>query len=202
MLGVSATAGTEELRRAYRRLARELHPDVAGNSRGTMIRMAEVNRAWSVLSDPVSRRAYDASRMRGAPGNSTASSSGGRGDRDDRVRIPPTSTGPARFPWRMAVVMVVIGIVAVLFLQAVSDPPVPGVPDQILEPGSCVVIDAQQLAVEVACAGPHDYVVTRFIPTDGQCPLGVASFKDRQGMGAVCVVPADQPGVATTGSAR
>lgn len=202
VLGVTRRASTEEIRRAYRALARQLHPDVSGNSRETMARMAEVNRAWSVLSDPVARREYDA--MSGVSRSSVPGGADAQGDGAVRhgSAAPRPMLAPARFPWRAAIGFIILGVASVLVLHATSDPPAPGVPDQILESGSCVVIDAQQMAVEVACGGPHEYVVTQFISTDRQCPIGVASFKDRQGMGVVCVEPAVAPEVASTGSTR
>jgi hypothetical protein len=60
VLGVEQDCSFEELRSAYRRRAREHHPDVAvvrGRSAG--ISMADVNEAWRVLSDRDRRKAYD-----------------------------------------------------------------------------------------------------------------------------------------------
>jgi curved DNA-binding protein CbpA len=56
-LGVTADADPDALRAAYRRRALELHPDHGGDA----TRMAAVNEAWAVLSDPARRHAYDAS---------------------------------------------------------------------------------------------------------------------------------------------
>src|SRR4051794_21083935 len=58
-LGVSRTASQEEIQRAYRRLARELHPDV-NKSPGAEERFKDVSEAYSVLSDPAQRGRYDA----------------------------------------------------------------------------------------------------------------------------------------------
>jgi len=58
VLGVSRTATAEELRRAYRRLAREYHPDV-NKSPGADEKFKEINEAYEVLSDPERRAAYD-----------------------------------------------------------------------------------------------------------------------------------------------
>jgi molecular chaperone DnaJ len=55
-LGVSADADLATLRQAYRRTALECHPDRANGDAG---RMAAVNAAWAVLSDPARRAAYD-----------------------------------------------------------------------------------------------------------------------------------------------
>lgn len=60
VLGVSADAGADEIRRAYRQLARRYHPDISGDERGTVF--LEVSRAYEVLNDPERRRSYDASR--------------------------------------------------------------------------------------------------------------------------------------------
>jgi len=55
ILGVSRNATADELKRAYRRLAQEHHPDKGGNPE----RFKEVNEAYQVLSDPQKRAAYD-----------------------------------------------------------------------------------------------------------------------------------------------
>ena len=57
VLGVSADAGAEEIKRAYRQLARRYHPDISGDDRG--VAFLEVARAYEVLSDPSRRRSYD-----------------------------------------------------------------------------------------------------------------------------------------------
>lgn len=55
-LGVSTSANAEEIKRAYRRMARRHHPDVAGSDDAVMQRL---NQAWAVLGDPAQRLAYD-----------------------------------------------------------------------------------------------------------------------------------------------
>jgi molecular chaperone DnaJ len=57
-LGVSADAGPDDIKRAYRRLARELHPDVNPDP-GARERFSEVKAAYEVLSDPEKRRVVD-----------------------------------------------------------------------------------------------------------------------------------------------
>ena len=59
VLGVSPDAGAEEIRRAYRQLARRYHPDISGDDRPTAF--LEAARAYEVLRDPGRRRSYDAS---------------------------------------------------------------------------------------------------------------------------------------------
>ena len=57
VLGVEPGASLEEIQRAYRLLALRHHPDVAPDADQST--MATINGAWSVLSDPARRRAYD-----------------------------------------------------------------------------------------------------------------------------------------------
>src|SRR5437764_9305163 len=57
-LGVRRDATQDEIKRAYRRLARELHPDVNPDP-GAQERFAEVSAAYEVLSDPEKRRIVD-----------------------------------------------------------------------------------------------------------------------------------------------
>jgi molecular chaperone DnaJ len=60
LLGVDRGAGSEEIKRAYRRLARQYHPDVNGNDPEAAERFKEISKAYSVLSDPEKRQRYDA----------------------------------------------------------------------------------------------------------------------------------------------
>ena len=52
LLGVSRDATQEEIKRAYRRLARQLHPDTGHGDAESEARFKEVTRAYEVLSDP------------------------------------------------------------------------------------------------------------------------------------------------------
>lgn len=58
VLGVSRGAGKEELRGAYRKLARQCHPDVSKDADAEM-RFKEINEAYQVLNDDDKRAAYD-----------------------------------------------------------------------------------------------------------------------------------------------
>lgn len=58
ILGVSRDADKEEIKRAYRRLARKYHPDV-NKEDGAEERFKEINRAYEVLSEPETRSRYD-----------------------------------------------------------------------------------------------------------------------------------------------
>jgi curved DNA-binding protein len=58
-LGVSRDADEKEIRRAFRRLARQYHPDVNPNDPQATERFQEINEAYEVLSDPEKRAKYD-----------------------------------------------------------------------------------------------------------------------------------------------
>ena len=59
ILGVPRDATPEQIKKAYRKLARELHPDVAGNDPASEEKFKDVSRAYDVLGNPDKRRAYD-----------------------------------------------------------------------------------------------------------------------------------------------
>jgi molecular chaperone DnaJ len=73
LLGVSRTADADELKRAYRKKARELHPDANPDDPAAAERFKEVARAYEVLSDADQRARYD---RFGEAGVSSAASSG------------------------------------------------------------------------------------------------------------------------------
>ena len=84
-LGVPASASAAEVKKAYRRLARDLHPDANPGDPGAEQRFKEVSEAHSVLSDATKRAEYDEARRLVAAGG------GAR-----RVRTP--GGGPAPGP--------------------------------------------------------------------------------------------------------
>lgn len=59
VLGVARTASVEEIRSAYRKLARQYHPDVAEKDTGSAERFKQVTEAYEVLSDVERRQRYD-----------------------------------------------------------------------------------------------------------------------------------------------
>ena len=149
--------------------------------------MAALNEAYRVLRHPGRRAVYDAeltavAARRAAP---------------RRPVYPPATAplvrvderGPARYPWKFVVAGAVVGGALVIAAAALTKPSEPAPPDNVLEPGSCVVIEANADAREVTCAGTaEDLVVDQVVPLDdGVCPVGLSAYRDRQGMGYACV---------------
>jgi curved DNA-binding protein len=58
-LGVPRTAKDDEIKKSFRKLAREFHPDVARDKKHAEEKFKEINEAYEVLSDPVKRGKYD-----------------------------------------------------------------------------------------------------------------------------------------------
>jgi DnaJ-class molecular chaperone len=59
VLGVKKGADDKAIKSAYRKLARQYHPDVTGSDPKATARFRQINEAYEVLSDPVKRRRYD-----------------------------------------------------------------------------------------------------------------------------------------------
>jgi molecular chaperone DnaJ len=66
VLGVSDSASQDEIKKAYRRLAKQYHPDANPNNASAADRFKEISEAHSVLSDPDKRKQYDQMRRLGA----------------------------------------------------------------------------------------------------------------------------------------
>ena len=176
VLGATPTASIEQIRAAYRDKVRIIHPDSAVVASPTAsLQMAQVVRAWSTLSDPILRRAYDEELF----------------DAQSEIdeSFPPTPIVRGNFPKGLIGWILAIGIAGVLVLNVLSDPIAPSKPDGLLQSGSCVVIDANKLAVEVGCEMDHYGVVRQLIGFDMTCPSDTEAIRDRQGMGQACVVP-------------
>ena len=181
VLGVTPTASAEQLRAAYREKVRVIHPDSAVAASPTAsLQMAEVVRAWSTLSNPDLRHAYDAELF-------DTGLFDVKSEAEDS--FPPTPIVRGRFPKGLIGSILAIGVVGVLVIDVMSGPVVPTKPDGLLQSGSCVVVDTNKLAVEVGCEVDHYGVVRQLIGFDMTCPSDTEAIRDRQGMGQACVVP-------------
>src|SRR5260370_41351240 len=86
-LGVPETATTDEIKKAFRRLAKQYHPDRNPNKPEAAERFKEINQAHDVLSDPEKRKKNDqlrrygafAGAARGLRGDAAGSTSDGEG---------------------------------------------------------------------------------------------------------------------------
>lgn len=63
ILGVNESDTAENIKSAYRKLARKWHPDIAGNSPDILLKFKEINEAYDILSDKYKRAEYDKVRM-------------------------------------------------------------------------------------------------------------------------------------------
>ena len=59
ILGVDKNASTDDIKKAYRKLARKHHPDLNPNDQEAHKRFQQINEANEVLSDPEKRKKYD-----------------------------------------------------------------------------------------------------------------------------------------------
>lgn len=67
VLGVEETATQEEMKKAYRALAKKYHPDANPGNRQAEERFKEISEAWDILGDPEKKQQYDLMRS-GGPG--------------------------------------------------------------------------------------------------------------------------------------
>src|SRR5215211_7050833 len=66
VLGVPSTATQDEIKKAYRKLAKKYHPDANASDAKAAERFKEVSEANNVLGDPERRKQYDEMRRLGA----------------------------------------------------------------------------------------------------------------------------------------
>ncbi len=189
VLGVEASISPEDLRRAYVRRARALHPDRqvgADPERAarTARAMQDVNEAWRVLRDPAARAAYDARLRRPEPVAAPLRAPSSE---------PPLGTMPdepvARvirgLPWIAAAVVLAAIFVFTAFAGGTSD----GDPSPSQWVGKCVTGSAGSQIREVGCdtagASRVDLVVMRA----SQCAGGSSATPVDDSW--LCLRPAD-----------
>jgi len=83
ILGVSKTVSDAELKKTYRKLARQYHPDSNPGDAKAEARFKEISEAHSVLADPEMRREYDQIRAMGSGARFSAGGGGQPGGFDD-----------------------------------------------------------------------------------------------------------------------
>lgn len=170
-LGMAPDASQDELRRAYRGLARRLHPDLNGDP-GTEERMRRINEAWAVLGEPASRRRYDRvlRETAGPP------------------RPEPPPAGPSRWLRPPVLAVAVLAIIFVVTAYAgphegkpAPVPAAPGVTDG--QPpsglvssgyvGQCLLVQTGYDAV-VPCTQPNSGLVVGQTSRSADCPAATA----------------------------
>lgn len=181
-LGVATDATPDEIHRAYRRLARRTHPDAPG---GDAARMAELNEAWRVLSDPSRRARYDAGLRAGARSPDDPADDG-----TDGGPAPGPGSGRRRFPVFTVLALVTVAVLFIGSAYARRDPsaPAPSPVDGVIEPGSCVQILPGDLVEEVPCSGPRAGTASAVLQPGSVCPSPTGAFIDRR-LRTVCVLP-------------
>ncbi|MDQ1562153.1 MAG: molecular chaperone DnaJ [Actinomycetota bacterium] len=83
VLGVSKGVSDSELKKTYRKLARQHHPDSNAGDAKAEARFKEISEAYSVLSDPEQRAEYDQLRAMGSGARFTSGGGGQQGGFDD-----------------------------------------------------------------------------------------------------------------------
>lgn len=80
LLGVSRNASVEEIKKAYRKLARQYHPDANPDDQNAEAKFKEISEAYVVLCDPEKRASYDRFGHAGVDGQGFGGFNGGFGD--------------------------------------------------------------------------------------------------------------------------
>jgi molecular chaperone DnaJ len=86
-LGVAKDTSPQEIKKAYRKLAQQLHPDANPGDKAAEDRFKEVGRAYAVLSDPKKRAEYDEARRLASSGRGGFPGFGRGGGGGQRVRV-------------------------------------------------------------------------------------------------------------------
>ncbi|MGD9793572.1 MAG: J domain-containing protein [Acidimicrobiia bacterium] len=194
-LGLEPDATPQQIKQAYRTLARMMHPDVAGTDEVRRAdAMSELNEAFRILRDPERRRRYDAS-LRGevlAP----ETPAGEVAERPDwLVDESPEPMVFTRLP-KVFVVGVLGAALFILFIISLfafrSDDPINSVDpvDGVVSVGSCVAVGNVGGQVgETSCNGAEDGTVMALVGFDQDCPTGTFTFQSESVSTKVCVKP-------------
>ncbi len=97
VLGVSKDASADDLKKAYRKLAKQYHPDMNPGDKTAEAKFKEVNEAYEVLSDSTKRQRYDQFGHAGVDpsyGAGTSSRASSAADSADSAAAPPGRATP------------------------------------------------------------------------------------------------------------
>lgn len=86
-LGLHTQCTPDQIRTAYRLLAKQFHPDVNPNSAEALARTQQLNAAYEILSDPDRRKAYDEARNRPKQRGAATSGVSGKAERNIKEEV-------------------------------------------------------------------------------------------------------------------
>jgi len=126
ILEVETSAEAETIRRAYRRLSKDCHPDLHQGAPWAEKQFKRLNEAYSVLSDPQLRLAYD----RGLQATAASAVRDTANEPDNSFTAPFPATPPAEAPgWRYAFfALLLLAVLVVAFTLEKHRPPDPARP--------------------------------------------------------------------------
>jgi molecular chaperone DnaJ len=150
--------------------------------------MADINEAWRVVGDPARRRQYDLSLTSPTTASERVAEQTVADFVEPRHNPLARYQDPPKFPWRFMAWLLAGGVALVVLGVLTAGDPVPPKVDNVLQPGDCVIIEANGDAAERLCAEPHDATVTVLVTTNERCPDGTEPHRDRQGMGTACLL--------------
>lgn len=202
-LGITPTSTTQEIRKAYLRRARALHPDrqqgkTEKEARRAEQAMQQVNVAWNVLSDPAKKADYDSGlRPRTTPTAQRASTAQRQASRPTAGSAGHTTQQPyagraideeggdgSVSVWASVPVLLVLGLLlGVLIVTAFADgEPADNRPviqsSTELDVGDCFTLVANTPRERSCSSGSADGQVIEIGPEAGNCPENTQSLKD------------------------
>lgn len=202
-LGIKSTSTTQEIRKAYLRRARALHPDrqldrPPAEARKAEQAMQQVNVAWNVLSDPAKKAEYDSGLKPGS--TTTQRTPQPRSDRQYQPQADSTRRGSAFDPggrsiddvegegsvsvWASVPVLLVLGLVlGILIVTAFANSePADNRPviqsSTELDVGDCFTLVANTPRERSCSSGIADGQIIEIGPDAGNCPENTQSLKD------------------------
>jgi hypothetical protein len=219
VLGVAPWASTAEVQRAYRAIARRLHPDhlppstPPAEAARAAERLREASEAWAVLRDPRRRASALTEWHAQHPGASTqqlgerpwdgpfGAPAPSRRPPSAEVRARPSDAPPSTVRWPVVLAVGALAVVGLIFLATAyiggsTDEP-PAVPTSPYSGHPCVSVAPGPTASVVSCRAPNDGRVVAHVRTAADCPAGsVARRLDASDAGISCLVPAGPTAVA------